>query len=317
MEPDVSVLFDLSWHSMAARVMQTAVKLEVFTHLSQGPMSAEQVSQKCKTKPDVTEKLLAACTAMGLLAKRAGLYDNSQLSRTYLVRGGKLYQGDMIAHQASLRNFWNSLSESIMLGAPSQAGRPGEHRDFIMGMHNIAVAGRAQLFLEAVDLTGRKRLFDVGGGPGTYSIEACKRYPQLTAIVFDLPETIEIAKQVIADEGMQDRVTVRPGSWDSDDFGGDNDVVLLSDVMHGPASNAVMKLKKAYDSMVDGGLLVIQEFLLNNEGTGPLIPALFNIMVGAFRESELLSVIRQANFSEPKVLSNNEKIGAAWITACK
>jgi len=317
MEPDVSVLYDLSWRSMAARVLQTAVKLDVFTHLSHGPMSAEQVSEKCKTKPDVTEKLLAACTAMGLLDKRAGLYGNSQLARTYLVRGGKLYQGDIISHQASVGNFWNSLSESIMLGAPSQAGRPGEHRDFIMGMHNIAVAGRSQMFLDAVDLSGRKKLFDVGGGPGTYSIEACKRYPELSAIVFDLPETVEIAKQVIADDGMQDRVSVRPGSWDHDDFGSDNDVVLLSDVMHGPASNAEMKLKKAYDSMVDGGLLVIQEFLLNDEGTGPLIPALFNIMVGAFRESELLSVIRQVSFSEPKVVSSNEKIGSTWITACR
>ena len=48
----------------------------------------------------------------------------------------------------------------------------------------------------------------------SYSIAACKRYPQLKAVVFDLPETISITKQIIADEGMEDRVTVREGNWE-------------------------------------------------------------------------------------------------------
>ncbi|NIR07513.1 MAG: SAM-dependent methyltransferase, partial [Candidatus Aminicenantes bacterium] len=93
---------------------------------------------------------------------------------------------------------------------------------------NIAVAGRADAFIENIDLSGRKKLLDVGGGPGTYSIAACRRFPKLKAVVFDLPETIAIANEVIAGEGMQDRVTTRAGNWETDTFGKDNDVVLFS-----------------------------------------------------------------------------------------
>ena len=318
MQNDVTVLNDYNWWYRSARVLQVANRLDVFTVLSEGRLSAQQIAQRCRSKPEMTDRLLIACTAMGLLKKQGRLYANSELAQTYLVLGRRLYQGDIIAHSASKCSFWDSLADEIMADdASAAAGKADERRDFIMGMHNIAVAGRAQMFIDAVDLSGHTKLFDVGGGPGTYSIAACKHYPQLRAVVFDLPQTVSIAKEIIAKEAMQDRVTVQEGNWNSDGFGHNNDVVLLSDVMHGPGSKAPMILKKAYDSMVDGGLLVVQEFLLNNEKTGPLIAALFNMMVGAYSKAELLALVEEAGFSGAKVVSNCEKSGSGWITAAK
>jgi SAM-dependent methyltransferase len=265
----------------------------------------------------MTEKLLIACAAMGLLRKTGNEYRNTELSQTYLVDGQPLYQGDIIAHAACVWQFWNTLEEQTVSDAKHLNKQHDEDRNFVMGMHNIAVVGRAKMFTDTVDLSGRRRLFDVGGGPGTYSIAACRLYPGLTAVVFDVAETVAIAREVIAKEGLHDRVSVREGDWNNDGFGGNNDVVLLSNILHGPASNAQMKLRKAYDSLVTGGLVVIQEFLLNNEKTGPLIPALFNIMVGAYSESELLSIVRKEGFLEPKVAANSEEFGCSWIVGRK
>ena len=78
-----------------------------------------------------------------------------------------------------------------------------------------------------------------------------------------------------------------------------------------------MKLRKAYNSLVGGGLLAVQEFLLNDEKTGPLIPALFNVMVGAYSAAELLALIENAGFGNPKVVKTCEQIGCSWITASK
>jgi SAM-dependent methyltransferase len=317
MKNGIEALSDLNWLYRSARVLHIANRLDIFTILAEKPLSAEQISLTCRTRPVMTDKLLIACTAMGLLEKEGFKYSNTDLARTYLVQGEKLYQGDIIAHSASVWDFWDRLADEISEESPPRNVKPDEHRNFIMGMHNVAVAGRVQLFLENIDLSGRKKLFDAGAGPGTYSIEACRRYPKLKAVLFDLPETIAIAKQMIAQNSMQDRVSVREASWDTDDFGHDNDVVLLSDVMHGLDSNAEMKLKKAYDSMLPGGLLVVQEFLLNDPKTGPLIAALFNIMVGAYSEKELLSIITQAGFTEPKLVASSEKLGANWVTAGK
>lgn len=317
MDNKATTWHDFSWDYRASRVLQIANKIDIFTTLSDKEMSSEGLAQKCHTKPEMTEKLLIACTAMGLLERRGPQYKNTELAQTYLVRGQKLYQGNIIAHSATVWNFWNNLENEIWLESAPKDKEADEHRNFIMGMHNIAVAGRAEAFIENIDLSGRKQLLDVGGGPGTYSIAACSRFPKLKAVVFDLPETIAIANEVIAAEGMQDRVTTQAGNWETDTFGEDNDVVLLSNILHGPGSKAEMKLNKAYDSMVDGGLLLVQDFLLNDEKTGPLIPALFNVMVGAYSCCELLSMIKEAGFVRDKVVASSEEIGFTWITAEK
>jgi hypothetical protein len=317
MDDKAKTLNDMSWDYRAARVLQIANKIDIFTTLSDKEMALEEICQECHTKPDMTEKLLIACTAMDLLEKRGPQYKNTELAQTYLVRGRKLYQGNIIAHSATVWNFWNNLEDEIRIESAPKVKEAQEHRNFIMGMHNIAVAGRAEAFTDHIDLSGRRNLFDVGGGPGTYSIAACRRYPKLKAVVFDLPETIAIANEVIAREGMQDRVTTQAGSWETDTFGEDNDVVLLSNILHGPGSKAEMKLKKAYDSMVQGGLLLVQDFLLNDEKTGPLIPALFNVMVGTYSRCELLSIIKEAGFEHAKVIVSSQEIGFTWITAEK
>lgn len=317
MENGIAILNDLNWGYRAARVLHVANTLSLFTILSEKPMSAEQICRTIKSDPEMMKKLLIACTSMGLLEKEGNQYKNTELAQTYLVRGRKLYQGDIIAHTATVWDFWSRLADHVTLRSERVAINPDDHRNFIMGMHNIAVAGRAQLFIDSVDLTGRKKLFDVGGGPGTYSIAACRRYPELKAEVFDLPETIAITKEIISKEGMQDVITVREGDWETDDFGEDNDVVLLSDVMHGPGSKAQMKLKKAYDSLLCGGLVVIQEFLLNDRKTGPLIPALFNVMVGAYSQAELFGIVEETGLIKPKLVISSEELGSSWVTADK
>jgi hypothetical protein len=78
-----------------------------------------------------------------------------------------------------------------------------------------------------------------------------------------------------------------------------------------------VKLKKAFESMVSGGLLTIQEFALNDDKTGPEIPALFNVMVGAYSKAELVDEITKAGFVNPQVVTESEEIGCTWITASK
>jgi hypothetical protein len=64
-------------------------------------------------------------------------------------------------------------------------------------------------------------------------------------------------------------------------------------------------------------MLAVQEFLLNDEKDGPLIPSLFNVMVGAYAKSELVAVIEKAGFSDIKVAGENEALGSCWVTAIK
>jgi trans-aconitate methyltransferase len=314
---DPTIINDLSWQHRAARALQVANELKIFGTVADRALSVQEISKACGTKPELTEKLLIVCTAMGLLKKHAGRYKNTRFAKTYLLPDSRLYQGNIIAHCAAMWDFWHNLPQEIRLRGASCRKAVEQHRTFILAMRDLAVAGRAQLVADNIDLTGRARLFDVGGGPGSYSIALCRRYPGLRAIVFDTPETIVIARELIAAEKVQDRITTRAGDWDADAFGQANNVVLLSNVFHGHDSRAEMKLKKAYDSMVNGGLLVVQDFLLNDRKTGPLIPAIFNLMRGAFSRSELTGLIKRAGFTRIRLVLESAEYGCSLITAEK
>jgi len=316
MGDEISRISQWMWGYRVSRVLEVANKIGLFGALDAKSLPLNELCDICRARREGMEKLLIACAAMGLVERDGELYRNSALSQKYLVPGAALYQGDIIAHSDAVRAFWDRLEEEICIEPPAQDEQES-HRNFIMGMHNITVAGRGSIFVDNIDLEGRRRLLDVGGGPGTYSILACAKYPQLEAVIFDVPETIAIARQVVAEQGLTDRIQFQEGNWQEDAFGEGFDVVLLSNVMHGPGSLAEMKLAKSMEAMEGGGLLVIQEFLLNNDKTGPLTAALFNVMVGAYSAEELLSLVRKAGFVDGRVVIQDNELGAGWITAKK
>ena len=316
MEKEVAYLNRLTWECRASRVLHVAVLLKVFTKLADRPLGCDALAAACGAKADILEKVLIACCSLGLLERDGDAYRNTALSQAYLVEGQPLYQGHIIAHAARVWDYWHDLPQ-LILQEPQKPSEARDHRNFILGMRDITMGGRGQIFLDHIDLSGRKKLFDVGGGPGVYSILACQKYPELTATLFDLPETIAIARELIEEAGLTDRISLRGGSWETDDFGSGNDGVLFSNVLHGPNSMAAMKLKKAFDSLVPGGMVAIQEFTLNDDKTGPEIPALFNVMVGAYSKHELMEQVAQTGFINANVVTENEHSGCTWITAIK
>ena len=314
---------ELSWNYRVARAIQAAHATGIFERLGKSSATAATVAADRRLDAERVDKLLIVMAALGLVRRAGETWQLTPKSRTTLVSASPFYQGNIIAHSAQVAGFWNDL-ESILRGKKGgwvRAAKGGpairSHRDFILAMHNMAMAGRAAEFADRVSVKGRRTLMDIGGGPGTYSMALCERNPRLTATVCDLPKTIKIAREVIARFGMQDRVRTVVGDWDKDEFGRAKDVVLMSNILHGPTSGAEMKLAKAHRALVPGGLLVIQDFLMNAEKTGPLIPAIFNAMVGAFSLPEMVGRIAAAGFRNIRKVTMPENVGTTILTAVK
>ncbi len=312
-----------------ARVVMAANHLDFFTALGDEALSAEEVASRCGTHPRSTRLLLNACVALGILEKEGNLYRNSTEARESLVRGKPNYTGDAIAHQDDLWQPWGKLHEAVRTNRQvaeryTLVEQPEVHRNFILAMHSRAMQG-AHLLAETLDLSGRHQLFDAGGGPGTYSIFLVKRYPGLRAIVFDLPQTIEIAKKVIADFGVADRVTTRAGNYFKNDFGQGNDVVLLSAILHsmGPERSQGL-LQKSYDSLIPGGLVVVHEGLISDEGTSPLRAVLFSLNMllntgegKSYSGAEIVSLMEAVGFVEPRIIHLPETMGSSLVISTK
>ena len=286
----------------AARVVLTANNLQVFERLGKGATAAE-LAKVLRTDPRATEILLDAVTALGLLKKARGIYRLTVPAKQFLLPESPWYQGDMLRHLDTLWKNWSGLGEVVRTGMPNRSG--GRHHDvFIRAMHNNAVL-RVENVLNALDLRGVKHALDLGGGPGTYGIALAKRGIEVT--LFDLPNTVEIAHEMIRKAGVKN-VTFRGGDFHFDDIGNGYDLVLLSQVLHShsPMENRAL-LDKVFDALAPKGLAAIHEFTLAEDHASPIPGALFsvNMLVNtaegrSYSPGEMSGWLRSAGFGRIK-----------------
>lgn len=257
----------------SSRVLITANNYRVFDNL-EGPKTANKLAKEIKTDERATEILLDALTGIGLLKKQRDRYKNTGLTSRFLVHGKPLYQGDIIRHAENMWSSWSNLDIVLRTGRPSRGER--DHEPFILGMHNLA-ALKVRDIVKGIDLSGVKSALDLGGGPGTYSMELARKGINVT--LFDTPETIKIARRVTGTSAaLRKNIRLHEGNFLHDDLGAGYDLVFISQIMHSYSEKENMSLlRKCRKALNKNGRVVIQEFLVDESRTGPLPGALFAI----------------------------------------
>lgn len=270
--------------------------------------------------------LLNALAAMGLLEKKAGTFTNSPFATEYLSKKSDNYLGYIIMHHHHLMTGWNRLDQAVKSGEAvrensSLTDSETDRESFLMGMFNMASLS-APLIVPNIDLSSRRRLLDLGGGPGTYAIHFCRHNPELQAVIYDLPTTRRFAEQTVDRFNLSDRISFESGDIISDDVGSGYDVVFISQLLHseGPEGASVM-LKKAVHALVQGGLVIVQEFILDDNRSAPLFPALFslNMLIGtregqSYSQGELAQMMSEAGLTDIKRLKLELPNGAGVMT---
>jgi SAM-dependent methyltransferase len=211
----------------------------------------------------------------------------------------------MIMHHHHLLDSWAHLDQAVQSGRPirRRASTSDEQwrESFLMGMFNMAM-NLAPRLVPLVNLAGRRRLLDLGGGPGTYAIHFCQKNPDLRAVVFDLSTTRPFAEKTIEEFGLSDRIVFKPGNYLEDEIGNGFDAVWMSHILHGEGPEDCYRVvSKAAGALRSGGLLMIHEFILDDSMDSPLFPALFslNMLLGtpagqSYSESHLKDMMTQA-----------------------
>jgi len=156
-----------------------------------------------------------------------------------------------------------------------------------------------------VDVAGARKMLDVGGGSGAYSIAFAQASPALRAEILDVGDVVPIARRHIAEAGLEDRVTVREGDLGSSDFGTGFDLVLISAICHMLSEDENRALvAKTHAALGAGGRMVISDFILDPDRDGPRMAAMFalNMLVGTrhgntYTEAEYAAWMRDAGFS--------------------
>ena len=272
-----------------ARILHTAVTLGLFDALDASPRSAVEIAARLETDPRATELLLNALVAMRLVRKQRDAFQETDTSRTLLASDAPTSYADMVRFDAALWPLWERLPETIRRGTPAREPdafqtSPGDTRRFIAAMDSLVRSrGDARVMAERLDLEGVTRLLDVGSGPATYPIELCRRHPDLTATIADLPGTLEVTRAYVAASGLEDRITLVPCDYRHDPLPGGHEIVFLSNVIHGEneATNRML-MRRVYEALVPGGRVLIKDHITDESGTSPAVAAIFSITMLLF-----------------------------------
>jgi len=320
-------LLQLSGGYWSSCALHAGVKLDLFTPLAEQQLSATELAGRLKCDSRGLRMLLNALAALELLEKKGESYGATPFSAKYLSRTSPDYLGYIILHHYHLISAWAYLDEAVASGAPlreriSHFSDEASRENFEMGMFNLAMQ-IAPRVVPKIDLSGRRRLLDLGGGPGTYAIHFCRHNPGLSAVVYDLPTTRSFAEETIARFGLAGRISFQAGDFDLEEVPGRFDVAWLSHILHAEgAAGCAQILKKALAALEPGGLIIIQEFILDDSQDGPLFPALFslNMLLGtpegqSYSQGELFAMLAAAGARDVRRLPLELPNGAGVISA--
>ncbi|MBI5787727.1 MAG: methyltransferase domain-containing protein [Candidatus Schekmanbacteria bacterium] len=309
--PDFEQLRRLGWEFRENKIFLAVNDLDLFTYLSPQPLTAQEIAQRLNLNARALEIVLDALVSMKLLDKKDNHYSNQEIAEAYLVNGKKTYRGEIFKHLHQCREQWENLGQILRTGElPSERKftireERRANRHFIWGMDNIA-CDRAQLIAGMLDLSTVGNMLDLGGGAATYSIAFVKKNPQLKAVVLDLPLTLEVARENIALNDLEKRISTTEGSFWEVGLGTGYDLVWISQIIHSLNESKCRELiQKAAAALAPGGALIIHDFILEDDHTRPFDAALFSVHMLVVTEggrsysvNEIMGWLKEAGLSQ-------------------
>ena len=117
-------------------------------------------------------------------------------------------------------------------------------REFLMGMHGYGLIS-SPCVVEACDLSRFRRMIDLGGATGHLVIAACERYPNLSGVVFDLPEAVPPAQEIVGASPVADRIEIIGGDFFKDELP-EGDLYAMGRILHDWTEEKILILLDAH-----------------------------------------------------------------------
>jgi hypothetical protein len=309
----------LSRNFMECRVLLTGAELNIFKHLAE-PASSRDLAEKQGWHERPLTVVLDALTAMGLLIKKDGHYRTVPALLPFLRSDSPQTVLPMIRHAATIWKNWSNLTRIVTEtgGVEGTAGsfeNSADQKAFIGAMH---VVGRthAPEIVHAINPGSARRLIDVGGASGTYTIAFLEASPEMSATLFDLPDVVDMGRVRLIEAGLMDRVTIVAGNFYTDCLPQGHDLALVSAIIHMNSPEQNLDLyKKIFDALVPGGRIVIRDHVMKPDHTAPKSGTLFaiNMLVGTpgggtYAYEEIKAGLIAAGFENVKLIQEGDRM---------
>ena len=268
-----------------SQILNAVLEYDFFTLIHRGLHSCEEIAREAKTNTRATRIVLDSLIALALVEKRQGKYFLTPISERFLVRGTPSYIGDFRHVALSLWDGMARLQESLKTGKPlsrMDTEVPLEvWEKIVVGIIPIAEPV-ARALCDILGIGRQKRglqVLDIAGGSGIFGMTILGRDASAQITQLDWPNVNAVAKKLNRGRGLEGKIRFIDGEFRSakleENF---YDLVLTSNFcrFESPGGNQEL-FRKARRALKPPGLFVINDFLPNEERTGPSFPLRFSV----------------------------------------
>jgi 2-polyprenyl-3-methyl-5-hydroxy-6-metoxy-1,4-benzoquinol methylase len=295
----------------AARSVMAGVRLGVFARLAQGPVTAAELARALELTPEGTRLLLDSLAAVGHVHRNGDSYAITNRARRWLDPQSDRYVGTFLEHSYEYWEWWDNMEEVVRTGRSFEIHErpPDDPRwhVYIRGQYELARLSAPEV-AKALRLPPKPgKLLDAAGGHGWFSAELCRRHPTLEATVRDLPGSVAVGREIIAEAGMSDRVEHVEGDLATADFGGPYDGALCFNIIHHltPAQNLAL-LRRLHEALAPGGTLAVLDLFTAPRGRQPEFGAFLGLFfhltsaAATYEPGDLFGWLAEAGFERPR-----------------
>ncbi len=269
-------LLKLPYDAVKWELLKTAIEFNLFDHLSEF-RTAEEVAAALTLHSGNTEHFLNALTAMGWLTKKNGRFLNTALVKAFLTSGGDTSIGGVLMFMDQWNTaVLNGKMAGLIKNGPPSAQNMADEGTWEKGARvsvNNSRTGRAQLIASHVsalpEFSSFSRILDLGAGPGVIGIAVAAAHPSLKCYLFDQVAVANVAKAVIAEYGMQDRVAALCGDYMNDPIGDGYDFIMANFTLNFYKDKLDEIVAKVYRALKPGGIFMVTSDGLTHEKTSP------------------------------------------------
>jgi 2-polyprenyl-3-methyl-5-hydroxy-6-metoxy-1,4-benzoquinol methylase len=311
--PNPGLIFDTLLAHQRSAALRTAIELDVFRAVGEGPADAATLAARCATSQRGMRILCDFLTIIGLLAKQDGVYSHTPTSALFLdpKSPASLHSTARFLGRAEMRSTYDHLTEIVRDG---RTVLPGEGTvepdnpiwvDFAHGMAPMMAPVAAPLGgIVLHGRTGPMRVLDIAAGHGLFGIAIARQNPEAHIVALDWARVLDVACENAAKAGVAARFERLPGSAFEVDYGGPYDAVLLTNFLHHfDPPTCVGLLRKVNAALKPGGVSAALDFVPNEDRVSPPMPASFSLTMlastaagDAYTFRELEAMHREAGF---------------------
>jgi hypothetical protein len=321
-------ILELSGKFTLSRILISAAELDLFSKIADGPKSVEELGRDHGWGQRGLRILLDALAAQELVLRTEdGRYFLAASLAPVLCKGTEETVLPMLLHRENMWKSWSNLTEIVKTGEnrfmTDVKSRPTEDMEAFIGAMHVVGRDMAATIADVVDLVPFRRLIDVGGGSGTYTIAFLKKAPHMRATLMDLPAVAEMARTRLAEEGLLDRVDIAPGDFKTDPLPKGHDLALLSAIIHmnGPEANRDL-YRRVYDCLIPGGAILIRDHVMEQSRTRPADGAIFAVnMLAATRMGnsytlvEITQDLESTGFTNVRLIRDGQQMDQVVLAA--